>query len=84
MNLLHGLPYLNQLRCTGFGMGFQLAPLCPVVGLVVMINITQEQAIGSFVDDQPNIAAHPYRPEILVPCLVELVKAHAGIGRVDL
>ena len=33
---------------------------------------------------QIGIIAHPHRPEIVVLRLVELVKAHAGVGRVDL
>lgn len=35
-------------------------------------------------DDQSDVAAHANRPEILVPRLVELVKAHAGVSRVEL
>lgn len=65
-------------------MDFQLASLGPLIGLVVVIDIAQQQTIGRFMDDHPNIAAHPYRPKALVPGLVELVKAHARMGRVDL
>jgi len=32
---------------------------------------------------QTNIAAHPQRPEILVPGIVNPVKAHVRMGRVD-
>ena len=35
-------------------------------------------------NDQPDVAVHPHRPEVLVLRLVELVEAHAGIGRVEL
>jgi hypothetical protein len=36
------------------------------------------------VNDQPDIAADPDRPEVFVLGLVELVELHAGIGRVHL
>lgn len=34
--------------------------------------------------DQANVQAYPYRPEILVTGLIQLVKAHARIRRVHL
>ena len=83
-NFLHGLADFNQLCRTGFGMGFQLAPLGPLVCLVMVIDIAKKQAIPCFVDDQPNIAARPNRPEILVPYIIDFVKTHTRIGRIDL
>lgn len=35
-------------------------------------------------NDQPDIATDPYRPEVGILGAVELVKAHAGVGRVYL
>ena len=83
-DLLHRLADLDQLRRAGLGMRLQLAPLGPVVGLVVMIDVAEQQAASRLVDDQPDVAADPHRPEVLVLRLVELVEAHAGIGRVEL
>ena len=34
-----------------------------------------------FVNGQPNITAAPDRQEVLIPCLVESMKLHAGAGR---
>ena len=39
---------------------------------------------NTLVNDQPDVATYPNRPEILVPCFGELVEAHARIGRVEL
>jgi hypothetical protein len=57
--------------------GFQLAALGPIVGLVVVIHIAQQEASGRFVNDQPDVGTHPHRPEILVLRPVQLVEAHA-------
>ena len=83
-DLLDRLAYLDQLCCAGFRMRFQFAPLRPVIGLVVVIDVAEQQARLAPVNDQPDVAAHPHRPEILVLRLVELVEAHAGIGRIEL
>jgi hypothetical protein len=38
----------------------------PSIRLVVVIDIGNQQACIRFVDDQPQIAANPYRPKICV------------------
>ena len=83
-DLLHRLPYLDQLRSARPRMCFQLAPFCPVVRAVVVIDVTKQEARFALVNDQPEVTAYAHRPEVLVLGLVELVEAHAGIGRVDL
>jgi len=65
-------------------MGFQLPPLGPVVGLVVVIHVTEQQATLRFVNDQPDVCIHLHRPEILVLRLVEFVEAEARTCRVHL
>jgi hypothetical protein len=65
-------------------MRLQLAAFRPLIGLVVVIGVAQHQAVFEAVDDQPEVARHPHRPEVLVLHLVELVEAHAGVGGVDL
>ena len=75
-DLLDRLADFHELRGTGLGMGFQLAPLGPVVSLVVVIDVTEQQAALRLVNDEPEVAAHPHRPEVFVLRLVELVKAH--------
>ena len=66
------------------GMRFQLPPLQPVVRLVVVPDEAQHQARGALVNDQADVAAHAHGPEVLVLRLVEPVKAHAGVGWIDL
>src|SRR5690606_26538743 len=54
-----------------------LAPLGPLIGLVVVIDIAEQQTASGLVDDQANVAADAHRPEVRVFGSVELVKAHA-------
>ena len=65
-------------------MCFQLATFRPVVSLVVVADVAEQDARLAPVNDQPDVAIDPHRPEILVLHLVELVEAHAGIGWVEL
>src|ERR1700722_17235797 len=65
-------------------MRFQFAALRPVIGAVVVSDVTEQKARIALVNNQSNVAVHPNRPEILVPRLVELVEAHSGTSRVEL
>ena len=40
-DFLNRLPHFNQLGSAGLGMGFQPAPLRPLIGVIVMIDVTQ-------------------------------------------
>jgi hypothetical protein len=79
-DLLDRLAYFHQLRCAGF----QLAALRPLVSFIVMANVAKQQAHFAAMNDQPDVAVNPHRPEILVLRFIELVEAHARIGRVKL
>ncbi len=61
-------------------MRLQLAAFGPVVGLVVVIDVAEQQAVSRLVDDQPDVAADADRPEVLVLRLVELVKLMPGLA----
>lgn len=50
----------------------------------MMINIAEQQAGFTAVNNQANIAARPHRPEVLVPGAIQLVETHAGAGRIQL
>ncbi|MGE4182762.1 MAG: hypothetical protein AB7J34_23295 [Limisphaerales bacterium] len=76
-DLFHRLADLNQLCGTCFRMRLQSAPLSPIVGFVVVIHVAEQQAALRPVDDEPDVAAHPHRPKVLIPRLVELVEAEA-------
>ena len=65
-------------------MRFQLTPLGPGVGFVMVIDIADQQAAGCFVDDQPHIAINSHRPEVFVARFVQLVKAQTVAGRIEL
>lgn len=65
-------------------MRLQFASFRPVVSLVVVVNVTEQKGCIALMDDQANVAANTHRPEIFVLRFVELVKAHAGVGRIDL
>ncbi len=60
---------LDPLRCAGWRK---------------MVHLSQGKAPRGPMDDQADVAADPYRPEVLIPRLVEFVKREAGVGRVDL
>src|SRR5690554_5538325 len=49
-----------------------------------MVDIAEQQAAGRLVNDQANVAADTYRPEVRVLGTLELVKAHAATGRIHL
>jgi hypothetical protein len=83
-HLLHALPNLHPLRGTRLRMRLQPTALRPAISRVVMVRVAQQQASLRPVDDQPNVAADPHRPEVLVLRLLELVELHARGRRVDL
>src|SRR6185295_688306 len=83
-NLLNGLPNLHELGGARTRVRLEPAPLGPVVGLVMMIHVAKQQATLAFVDNKSEVGADTYRPEILVLRLVEFVKLHARVGRVQL
>ncbi len=65
-------------------MRLQSAPFRLVIRLVVVADIAEQQGTLRLMNYQPDVAAHPNRPEVLVLGLLELVEAHAGIGRIEL
>ena len=50
----------------------------------MVADVAEQQARLGPVDDQPDVAADPHRPEVLVLRLVELVELQPGLRRVDL
>lgn len=75
---------LYELCGTGGRMGLQLAPCRPVVVLVVVIDVAQQETALCLMDNEPDIRANTDGPEVLVLCRVERVEAHARIRRVDM
>src|SRR5262249_42022546 len=65
-------------------MRLELAALGPVVRLVMMAHVAEQQTVRRAVHDEPDVLADAHRPEPLVLRLAELVERHPGAGRVDL
>ena len=49
-----------------------------------MIDVAEQKAALSLVDDQPNVTSGTNRPEVLVLGLVDLVQLHPGVDRIKL
>jgi hypothetical protein len=49
-----------------------------------MVYITEQHADGGPMNDQPDIATHPDRPEVLILWLVEPMELHSRILRIQL
>ena len=47
-------------------------------------DVAEQQARCDFVDDKPNVATDPNRPEIRVFSPIQLVKLHTRMGRIQL
>lgn len=50
----------------------------------MVTDIAEKETVVGFVDDDSQIAADPYRPEVLISSLVELMEIHTRIGRIQL
>jgi hypothetical protein len=59
-HFLDSLPDLDQLCRAGARMPLDPPPLRPRIGLVVMIDVAQQDALLGLVHDQANVAADPY------------------------
>ena len=84
LDLANGFADLDDLGSTSDGMGFDLAARGPVVGGIVMVDVAEHHAALNTMEDQPDIATSPGRPEVLVLDVVEPVALQARVGRVDL
>src|SRR5262245_4188747 len=65
-------------------MRFEFAAFRPLVSLIVVAHVAEQEAPLAPVNDKSDVAINPHRPEILILHLVELVEAHAWICRVEL
>jgi hypothetical protein len=74
----------DQLRCAGFGMGFEFARFGPDVGLIVMVDVAEKQALGGAVNDDAEVETDADGVEVLVFGFFEFVELQAGVGGVEL
>ena len=83
-DLAHRLAHLDELSSARLRMALQLAALGPRVGVVVVVDVTQQEARVGLVHDDPDVAAHAHRPEVFVFRPVELVELEPRMSRVHL
>jgi len=65
-------------------MRLQLSPFAPVIRVVVMSDVAQQQTRIGPMHDQPDIAVHPNRPESSILGLIKLVKLQTRMSRIQL
>jgi len=65
-------------------MGLDFSSFGPMIGLVVMVYITEEQAVLAPVKDNPDVSAYSDRPEVLVSGFIQFVELMTRICRVHL
>ena len=63
-DFLHHLADFHELHRAGRRVLLDLPPFRPFVGVVVMVDIDQQDARGRAVDDDPDVGIHPHRPEV--------------------
>ena len=83
-DFLDRIPDFHPLCGAGLRVCFQLAPLGPFIGFIVVVDVAEQQTGVRFVYDQADVAADPHRPEVRIFRLVEFVQLHPRIGRVQL
>ena len=74
IDLFNALAHLYELHGAGGRVPFDLSAFGPFVGIVMMIDIYQQDAGGRAMDDDPDIGIHPHRPKVRVLGAVEFVK----------
>jgi len=72
------------LRRASLRVGFELPPLSPLVSVIMMTDIANQQAGLGPVNNQPDVAADANGPESPVLGLVQLVELQAWMRRVQL
>lgn len=83
-DLLDALTHFDDLDRARLGMRLDAPALRPRIGFVVVVDIGEQQARLGLVDDDPDVAADPGRPEIRVLRLVDAMQLQTGVGRIDL
>lgn len=81
---LHPFDQADDLRRPGDGMTFDPPPRCPGIGVIMVIDVAEQQARLGAMDDQPDIGVHPHRPEIPVFRPFQPMKAQPRRGWVKL
>ena len=83
-DFLHALANFNQLRCAGLRMRFQTPAFCPLVRLIVVVDVAEQQAGPGAVDNDAKVAADANGPEVRVFRFVQFVELQAGMRGIQL
>ena len=81
---LHHLPQLHQLGRAGGGVYLQPATLGPTVGVIVAVNVAEDDVLSGPVQDDAQVEVHSRRPEVRVLGSGHAVQAEARMGDVGL
>ena len=69
--LLHRLQYLDELHRACLRMRLDPPPLGPAVGLVMMVDVAEQQARARAMNDDADVLAHPHRGDVRVLRAIE-------------
>ena len=83
-DFLHALAHLDDLDRAGARMRLDPPAFGPSVGVVVVADIGDQQALARLVNDQADVAIDARRPEIGVLAVVDAVQLKTVAGRVHL
>jgi len=83
-DLLNDLTDFDELGRSRFGVSFEFAAFRPMIGVVVMADIAEQETGFGAVQDEADVTGNSNGPEALVLSLVEFVKLEAGVGGIEL
>ena len=83
-DFLHALAHLDDLDGAGPWMRLDPPAFRPGIGVVVVADIGDQQAVARLVNDQADVAIDARRPEIGVLAVVDAVQLETVAGRVHL
>ena len=84
LDVAHHFANLDELRGTRVRVSFETPAFRPPIRLVVIADVAEQQTGSGLVDDQPQAATDPHRPEVLVLGPVHPVELHPRLSGIDL
>jgi len=79
---LHHLAKFHQLRRSRLWVGLQLSALTPVVRIIMMRHVTEQQTPLRPVNNHANVQRDPHEPKIVVLGLIKLMELQAWVSGV--
>ena len=81
---MDSLPNFDQLRCACLRVSLDFAAFRPLIRLVVMIDVAQQQASSGLVNDQTNVPTHADGPEVRIFRFRKFVKLQTRMTWIQL